>query len=128
MFRKCKDTYFILQNKYLRIYQDSFGAKILRDDSIAPLDGLKDFLPYLNDLDGCNSKILQIRVTYLILLAFLERESRSPRVPIFLAPLVFKMTQSATILLFQKCSRALLRLCRRGLSIIRLQISRAAEF
>ena len=41
---------------------------------IVPLDGLKDFLPYLNDLDGCNSKILQIRVTYLILLAFLERE------------------------------------------------------
>ena len=30
--RKCKDTYFILQNKYLRIYEDSFGAKILRDD------------------------------------------------------------------------------------------------
>ena len=30
--RKCKDTYFILQNKYLRIDEDSFGAKILRDD------------------------------------------------------------------------------------------------
>ena len=33
--RKCKDTYFILQNKYIRIYEDSFGgfgAKILRDD------------------------------------------------------------------------------------------------
>ena len=33
--RKCKDTYFILQNKYyIRIYEDSFGgfgAKILRD-------------------------------------------------------------------------------------------------
>ena len=25
--------YFILQNKYLHIYKDSFGAKILRDDS-----------------------------------------------------------------------------------------------
>ena len=30
--RKCKDTYFILQNKYLSIYEDSFGAKILRDE------------------------------------------------------------------------------------------------
>ena len=30
--RKCKDTYFILQNKYLHIYEDSFGVKILRDD------------------------------------------------------------------------------------------------
>ena len=30
--RKCEDTYFILQNKYLCIYQDSFGAKILTDD------------------------------------------------------------------------------------------------
>ena len=29
---KCKDTYFILQNKYLRIYKDSPGANILRDD------------------------------------------------------------------------------------------------
>ena len=29
--RKCKDTYFILQNKYLHIYEDTFGAKILRD-------------------------------------------------------------------------------------------------
>ena len=29
---ECEDTYFILQNKYLRIYEDSFGAKILRDD------------------------------------------------------------------------------------------------
>ena len=32
--RRCEDTYFItLQNKYLCIYKDSFGAKILRDDS-----------------------------------------------------------------------------------------------
>ena len=32
--RKCEDTYFILQNKYLPIYEDSFGVKILllRDD------------------------------------------------------------------------------------------------
>ena len=29
---KCEDTYFILQNKYLRIHKDSFGGKILRDD------------------------------------------------------------------------------------------------
>ena len=29
---KCKDTYFILQNRYLSIFQDSFGAKLLRDD------------------------------------------------------------------------------------------------
>ena len=27
-----KDTYFILQNKYLRVYEDTFGTKILRDD------------------------------------------------------------------------------------------------
>ena len=31
-FHKCKDNYFILQNKYFCIYEDSFGAKILRDD------------------------------------------------------------------------------------------------
>ena len=30
--RKCKDTYSILQNKYLRIYKDMFGAKMPRDD------------------------------------------------------------------------------------------------
>ena len=30
--RKCEDTYFILHNKYLRIYKDSFRAKRLRDD------------------------------------------------------------------------------------------------
>ena len=29
---KCEDTFFILQNKYLCIYEDSFGVKILRDD------------------------------------------------------------------------------------------------
>ena len=29
---KCEDTYFILQNKYIHIYEDSFRAKILRDD------------------------------------------------------------------------------------------------
>ena len=30
--RKCKDTYFIWRNKkYLHIYEDSFGAKIIRD-------------------------------------------------------------------------------------------------
>ena len=27
---KCKKTYIILQNKYLCIYEDSFGAKILK--------------------------------------------------------------------------------------------------
>ena len=35
--RKCKDTYFILQNKYLRIYEDSFGLMILRDDCASNL-------------------------------------------------------------------------------------------
>ena len=30
--RKCEDTYLILQNKSLCIYEDSFGGKILRDD------------------------------------------------------------------------------------------------
>ena len=30
--RKCEDTYFILQKKYLCIYEDSFGVKILRHD------------------------------------------------------------------------------------------------
>ena len=29
---KCENTYFILQNKYLCIYEDSFGSMILRDD------------------------------------------------------------------------------------------------
>ena len=29
---KCEDTYYIVQNKYLRIYEVSFGPKILRDD------------------------------------------------------------------------------------------------
>ena len=29
---ECEDNYFILQNKHLYIYQDGFGAKILRDD------------------------------------------------------------------------------------------------
>ena len=29
---KCKDIYFILQNKHLHIYEDSFGAKIIKDD------------------------------------------------------------------------------------------------
>ena len=37
---KCKDTYFILQNKYLGIYEDSFGTKILRDDCV-----LSKYLP-----------------------------------------------------------------------------------
>ena len=30
---KFEDTYFILQNKYLYVYEDSFRAKILRYDS-----------------------------------------------------------------------------------------------
>ena len=30
--RTCDDTYLILQNKYLHIYEDSVRAKILRDD------------------------------------------------------------------------------------------------
>ena len=29
--RKCKDIYIILQNKYLCIYEDNLGAKILAD-------------------------------------------------------------------------------------------------
>ena len=29
---KCRDIYLMLQNKYLCIYKDSFGAKILKDD------------------------------------------------------------------------------------------------
>ena len=36
---KCEDTYFILQNKYLGIYEYSFGAKILGDD-FAPFKNL----------------------------------------------------------------------------------------
>ena len=31
---KCEDTYFILQNKYICIDEDSFGVKILGDDCI----------------------------------------------------------------------------------------------
>ena len=30
--RKCEDTYFILQIKHLRIYEDAFAAKIHRND------------------------------------------------------------------------------------------------
>ena len=30
--RKCEDIYFILQNKCLCIYEDSFGAMIIKDD------------------------------------------------------------------------------------------------
>ena len=29
---KCKDAYFFLQNKYVCIHEDTFGAKILIDD------------------------------------------------------------------------------------------------
>ena len=32
--RKCEDAYFILQNKYVCIHEDSFGAKIHRDDCV----------------------------------------------------------------------------------------------
>ena len=31
---KCDDTYLILQNKFLHIYEYSFGVKILRDDCV----------------------------------------------------------------------------------------------
>ena len=31
-FHKCEDIYFILQNKYFRSHNDSFGEKILKDD------------------------------------------------------------------------------------------------
>ena len=37
-----KDTYFIFQKKYLRVYENSFGAKILRDDF-----ALNTFLAYV---------------------------------------------------------------------------------
>ena len=37
---KCKDTYFILQNKYFCIYEDSFGAMIVRDDCALRGDGI----------------------------------------------------------------------------------------
>ena len=30
--RKFEDNYFILQNKYLCFYKDTFGTKTLRDD------------------------------------------------------------------------------------------------
>ena len=32
--RKCKETYLILQKRFLRIYEDIFGAKIMRFDDI----------------------------------------------------------------------------------------------
>ena len=38
--RKCKDTYSILQNKYLCIYEGGFEAKILRDDCTLTFSGL----------------------------------------------------------------------------------------
>ena len=34
--RRCKDAYFILQNKYLHNYEHSFGAKIPNLEMIAP--------------------------------------------------------------------------------------------
>ena len=30
--RESEDNNFILQNKYIRIYDDSFGAKVVKDD------------------------------------------------------------------------------------------------
>ena len=37
--RKCEDTYSISQKKYLHIYEDSFGAKMLTDDcTLAMMD------------------------------------------------------------------------------------------
>ena len=32
--RKCEDTYFILRNKYLHMYEDSFGVKMLLKNKI----------------------------------------------------------------------------------------------
>ena len=41
---KCKDTYFILQNMYLCIYDNSFGAKTLGDDcALSALGPIIDF-------------------------------------------------------------------------------------
>ena len=45
---KCKDTYFILQNKYLRIDEDSFGAKILRNDCALDVSLLLAKVEYLH--------------------------------------------------------------------------------
>ena len=42
---KCKDTYFILQNKYLRIYEDTFGTQILRDDCTLKVLNFWTFCP-----------------------------------------------------------------------------------
>ena len=32
--RKCEDTYFILRNKYLHMYEDNFGVKMLLKNKI----------------------------------------------------------------------------------------------
>ena len=42
---KCKDTYFILQNKYLCIYEFSFAAKIKNPETIA-INNYDDFLAF----------------------------------------------------------------------------------
>ena len=42
---KWEDAYFILQNKYLCINEDSFGAKILEDDCVHTL-----FIKYFFEL------------------------------------------------------------------------------
>ena len=48
---KCKDTYFILQSNYLRIYKVSFEAKILfRDDCPRRMFNLLIILPFFSDI------------------------------------------------------------------------------
>ena len=58
--RKCKYTCFILQNKYLCIYEDSFGAKILRDDYTLICPSIQQCITILmmkNTTNTCNTSL-----------------------------------------------------------------------
>ena len=48
---KCEDPYFFLQNKYICIDEDSFGAKILRDDCIQSTSSSTTILKYFQILE-----------------------------------------------------------------------------
>ena len=71
--------YFILQNKYLRIHEDSFGAKIPRDDYTLICPSIQQCITILmmkNTTNTCNTsyneKILEYfrRIFYIVCINF----------------------------------------------------------
>ena len=66
--RKCEDIRYILKNKYLCIYEDSFGAKIFRDDCATSVK--KSFI-----LMFCKSKIYLF--IFLFQHSYIESNSES---------------------------------------------------